>query len=72
MKLHMSKIPVDESETRCLLHQCNLHLTAMKMTSQTQGFSFLSTVPKSYIFFKIVLFPTVLSLKVVMKHIDIN
>lgn len=72
MKLHMAIIPVGERETSCLLHQCNLHLTTVKMTSQTQGFSFPFTVPKSYIFFKTVLFPIVLSLKVVMKHIDIK
>lgn len=72
MKLCMGRIPVGESETSCLLHQCNLHLTTVKITSQTQGFSVPFTVPKSYIFFEIVLFPIVISLKVIMKQIDIN
>lgn len=71
LKLHTDEILEDESETRCLVLQCILCLT-VKMTSQTQGFSFPFTVPKSYIFFETVFFPIVLSLKNLIMHIDIN
>lgn len=72
LKLHIDEILVDESKIRCLLLQCILYLATVKMTSQTQGFSFPFTVPKSYIFFETVFFPIILSLKDLIKHIDIN